>query len=312
MTVNKVADFEEMFQISENGSDYHLDQMADDDTEDEGVEFVLEEADMAQLIPNSPISVIDLSDNEEIREKDWENDGDHGKFIDWFRGQLSGLPQHSGQTTVGIERVIAAIDRLNRDLSKAVQSDLDGAIDEAEAEQMRDTLYEWKDTLEEAKSKLLDQKQRKKKSTLRIGKEVVARFNDGEDIQYFISVTSGDDETLLKVDLVEPTNDQVASFLENETFTKAAGAGITLVEDPFLHSITRLLIQSHITNGRDMEVIYATLREKYSFTPREELSIHELLHQKGFPLAKDLGRLGEETVRPGEGRGVEHDTEYYA
>lgn len=319
MTV-KAANFEESFQISEDGSDYQLDlleQMADDDVDfeqdAEEPTFIMDEMELGDLLPGAPIAIFELDGPEdEVKETDWENDGDHSKFMDWLRNQLTNLPQHSGQTTVGCERVIAALNRLNRELSRAISSDLDCLINEDEAEKMRDTIEDWKDKLEDALEKLKGKKVRKKKSSFRIGKEVVARMNDGQDIQYFIAIGSDEEETLLQVRLVEPTDEQVAAFIQNESLTKEAGAGITLVEDPFLHSITRLLISSHITNGKDMEKVYAHFKDKYDLTPREELSIHELLHQKGFPLIKDLGRVGEETVNRSEGNGIEHDTEYFA
>lgn len=276
-----------------------------------GSVVVLEDG-VPDLIPGSSVAIVELDDVDEDRELDWENDGDHSKFIEWFKEQLvQNLPKHSGQTTVGCERAIAALNRLNRELSKAIQTDVDGVIDEEEAEELRDQIYDWVDKLEEAKDKLVEKKRKKKASSVRVGKEVVARINDGQNIQYFIAVGSGDQETLLEVKLAEPTDAQVQKFVEGEALSKKAGAGITLVEDPFLHSIVRLLITSHITNGKDMEKVYASLKDKYSFTPREELSIHELLHQKGFPLIKDLGRLGEETVSKTDGAGIEHVDHYY-
>jgi len=303
---------EPTFQLAE---DFYPDdkQHLDDKDDSDKITFVMEEEDVAQLLPGSLRSMLDLDEPEEIaRETDWENDGDHFKFIPWLRQQLENLPQHSGQTTVGCERVIAALDRLNRELSKAIQTDTKSCIDETAAEEMRDYIYEAKDMLEDAKSKLIGKKTKKKKSSFRIGKEVVARINDGRDIQYFISIGNDLEETLLKVSVLEPTDAQVALFLEDEVLTKEAGAGVTLVEDPFLHSITRLLINSHIKNGKDMEKVYAHFKDKYDFTAREELSIHELLYQKGFNLIKDFGRVGEGKVRPSEGKGIEHDTEYYA
>lgn len=323
MTVNKKADFEETFNLSEDLSEYHLEdaaQMADDmaydmkeDMAEDQAVFVVDEEEMQEFLPGSPVAIVEFNNEEEVKETDWENDGDHSKFMVWFHTQLSNLPQHSGQTTVGCERVIAALNRLDRELSKAIQTDINGLIDEEEAEKLRDTIYDWKDKLEEAKSKLMNKKMKNKKSSFRIGKEVVARFNDGKDIQYFIAVGNDEGETLLKVTLAEPTDEQVARFLESELTKEAATTPVmTLVEDPFLHSITRMLIQSHITHGKDMEQVYANFKDKYNFTAREELSIQELLHQKGFPLVKDLGRVGDGDIRPSEGKGVEHSTEYYA
>lgn len=265
------------------------------------------------LLPGSTVPLAE-SDNEKL-DADWVNDKDHSKFLDWLKDEMSNLPSHSGQTTVGCERAIAKLQYLNSELSKAIRSDESNLIDEVEAEDLRDQIYDSIDKLEDAKDKIMDKKLNRKRSSLRIGKEVVARLNDGQSIQYFISLASSDgsNETLFEVQLVEPTNEQVAKFVQNENFTKEAGYGsLSLVEDPFLHSITRLLITSHVTNGKDMNEVYAELKDKYTFTPREELSIHELLHQKGFPLIKDLGRVGEKEINPALDLGVEHATKYTA
>lgn len=248
----------------------------------------------------------------EERETDWEHDGDHSKFMIYLPQKLSKIPHHSGETTVGCEKAIAYLRKLDKEISKAVQSDEDGVIDEHEAEKIRDQIMDYIDKLEDGHSSLM-QKKTKKKHAAKISKTIVARINDGEDIQYFMSADRGDGEELLQVTLSEPNETQVLAFVSGEgQITKEAGtAKVVMFEDPFLHSITRILINSHVSAGRNIEEVYGTLKKKYAFTPREELSIHELLLQKGFPMNKDLGTLGDE-VNPFDGSGVESNTNYYA
>jgi hypothetical protein len=322
MTVKK-ADFQDTFQLSPHGSDYNLSQMADDEVlleleepnMDEEMVLVMDEDALARMLPGSNVPMMKDDQEEEELPKDWEHDKDHGYFIVYMQNKLDEVPSWSGTTTVGCEKAISYLRRLDKELSEAIRGDEDNKIDEQEAEGLRDTIYDYIARLEDAHDQLMGKY--KKKAQLCVGKKVVARIKDGKDIQYFMSVATPDgEETLLKVEVVEPSDEQVAQFVEGEKLKgglhKEAGAGIVLFEDPFLHSITRLLIQSHITHGRDMNEIYGELKGKYEFTPREELSIHELLHQKGFPLIKDLGRLGEDKVLPQEGLGVNHHTEYYS
>lgn len=324
----KTADFKEMFQINESESDYDMAQLADDkdddvlvleevmddDMEDEEVVIMLDEGDMKDMLPGSHAPA-PHEDEEESVSRDWEHDGDHAYFVVYMKDRLDQIPEHSGTTTVGCEKAISYLRKLDKELSDAVRTDEDDKIDEQEAESIRDMIYDYINKLEDAHDKLMGKY--KKKAGLKVGKKVVARIKDGQDIKYYIAVGSASgEETLLPVDVEEPSDKQVAQFVEGEqlknNMKKAAGAGVYLFEDPFLHSITRLLIQGHITNGKDMREMYAELKNKYAFTPREELSIHELLYQKGFPLIKDLGRIGEDAVRPQEGRGFEHATEYFA
>lgn len=252
---------------------------------------------------------------EEPRETTWEDDSDHAKFLVYLHNKLSQIPPHSGQTTVGCEKAISYLKRLDREISKAIQGDEDSNIDEPAAEKLRDMIYDYIDQLEGAYEVLIDKKKKRKKASLKLGKKVVARFNDGNDLQYFVSVSSGGEETLLPVELDEPTNEQVTAFLnaQKESLTKEAhSAKVTLVEDPFLHAITRILINSHVSHGRNIEDVYAGLRDKYKFTDREELSIQELLTQKGMMLTKDLARIGEKDVTPFDGKQIDVSTEYFS
>jgi len=326
----RVADFAEDFQISQNGTEYGLSQLADDDKEelvleleeladeeapDEEVVLLMDEDTISDLLPGANVPMMRKEEIEDAHEPDWENDRDATYFIVYLEDRVSKVPAHSGNTTVGCEKAISYFRRLDKELSDAVRGDEDNKIDEQAAESLRDTIYDSISRLEDAHDQLMGKY--KKKAALRVGKKVVARIKDGTDIQYFISVGSlSGDETLLQVEVDEPTNKQVAQFVEGQKlqgdFQKEASAGVYLFEDPFLHSITRLLIQGHITHGKDMNEIYGELKTKYDFTPREELSIHELLYQKGFPLIKDFARVGEDKVRPQDNLGTTQSAEYYS
>lgn len=280
---------------------------------------------------DSPVEVMDLGakrlpgalmpmlmdEEEEEKESDWEHDKDHKKFLSYLHHRLEHLPAHSGSTTVGCERTISFLKRLDKEISQAIRTDEDNIIDEDEAEKLRDQIMDYVDDLEEAYSNLMEKKRSKKNaSNVRVGKEVVARIYDGNDIKYYIPVVQGEEEELLEVRVAEPTDEQVQLFVAGEEYDhgltkEAQTARIVLVEDPFLHSITRILINSHVSAGRNIEEVYEHLKKKYSFTSREELSIQELLLQKGMPIFKDFGRLGE-PADPADGKGIEFSTTYYA
>ena len=270
----------------------------------------------ARTLPGALMPMLQEHMQEESGESDWENGKDHNKFLAYLHQKMEHLPKHRGSTTVGCARAISFLKRLDKEISQAIRSDEDNVIDEDEAEELRDTIMDYIEKLEEGYAELMDNKKPKKKAAMvMVGKEVVARIHDGVDIKYYIPVSRDDDESLLEVKVAEPTDEQVQLFVageDNSNFTKEAGrARIVLVEDPFLHSITRILINSSISAGRNIEEVYERLKKKYSFTSREELSIQELLLQKGMPIFKDLGRLGE-PADPADGDGVEYSTVYYA
>lgn len=280
----------------------------DGESEEEGLEKHIP---IVFHVPSEP-SEEEEEAEEAQRPKTWEDDEDHAQFIVYLTRKLNEIPRHSGQTTVGCEKAIAYLKRLDREISKAIQGDENGVIDEEEAEKLRDMIFDYIQQLEGAYESLMEGKKGKKKAGLKIGKTVFARIHDGQDIQYFISVANDQGEELLPVELSEPTDDQVTAFVEGRNIEKSASAKVVLFEDPFLHQITKLIISSHITNGKDLEMVYAKLDEKYKFTDREHLSIQGLLEEKGLFLNKDLGRIGEGDVRPFDGKGIEHSTKYYA
>lgn len=252
------------------------------------------------------------------KKKTWKDDGDHESFLPEFEAELEKIPAHSGNTTVGCERAIAALKAKDAELSRAIRTDLDGKVDEMRAEALREKIHEMIARLEEKQANLAEarSKRHRKKAYVRVGKQVVARMHDGNDIQYYVEVARGDEAELLPVSLAEPTDEQVQLFVKGEVedgLTKEAGtAKVYLFEDPFLHAITRILINAHTSAGRNIEEVYAKLKDKYAFTPREELSVQELLMQKGMPIFKDFGRMGEKETWFADGKGVEDNTTYHS
>jgi hypothetical protein len=290
----------------------------DDVLENEITEMPAASHTVKNIIPGADLLIVlpdEESEADDKRETTWEDDSDHSKFIAYLERKLGMIPRHSGTTTVGCERAIAYLRKLDREISRAVQTDENNVIDEEAAEEIRDKISDFIDKLDSAYDKLQSKRtsRMKKKSSVRIGNTVVARIKDGQDIGYYIPCDFGDGEELLRVAVEEPTDGQVQTFAvgEDASMVKEATAKIYLFEDPFLHAITRLLINSHVSAGRDIEQSYEKLKEKYDFTPREELSIQELLRLKGFPVFKDMGRLGEDQD-PSDGKGVDFSTVYQA
>jgi hypothetical protein len=265
------------------------------------------------LLPGAQVAFIAVKDEPE-KDTTWEDDGDHVKFLDYAEKKLNSIPRHSGQTTVGCEKAIAYLRKLDKEVSRAIQTDEVNVIDEKRAEAIRDKIHDFVARLEEALDAMMGKKKKKKKASFSLGKTIVARINDGDDIQYFASVTAdNDEEVLLKVDVLEPDDGQVQAFIKgtDSGLTKEAAQLVTFI-DPFLQSITRLLMRAHITQGKDIRQVYAQLDDQYKFTPREQLSIHELLLQKGLPVHTDLGRLLEKDPSPFDGKNVEFATTYPA
>ena len=250
-------------------------------------------------------------EEEDLGPQTWEDHGAHKDFINYLVRKVKSIPPHSGQTTVGCEKAVSYLRKLDKEISKAIQSDDDNVIDEIEAEKIRDTIHGFIEKLEEAYDYLSDKKRKKKKASFRLGKNIVARL-DGDQATFYASV-GGDsmEETLVPVEVVEPSDEQLATFASAENGLKKEAAFMTFM-DPFLEAITRLLIRSHVTHGKDLRDVYGQLDSQYKFTDRESLSIHEILRQAGLGMHTDLGRLNEKNVNIFDGKNVEFSTTYSA
>lgn len=77
-----------------------------------------------------------------------------GDILAWVHERLQNLPRHSGRETTGIERTIAAMKRINSEISKAISNDYDGKVDIARLENARKEIFDGIRRLEEAKEKL--------------------------------------------------------------------------------------------------------------------------------------------------------------
>lgn len=270
------------------------------------------------VLPGAGPVALPTVEEEESEEKptDWENDGDHRHFMVYIKNRMNNIPRHSGNTTVGCEKAIAFLKRLDREISKAVQSDEDNVISEEEAESIRDQIIEFVHQLEEAHETLRSTKRQHKKSSVKVGKEVVARLGDGENFKYYLPVVKDGEEELLEVSIAEPDDETVQKFVEGEVvregLTKEGSTGqIVIYVDPFMQSLSRLLIDGHVSGGHNMNEMMKKFTKKYKLTDREKLALQEILLQKNFPMYKDFGLDGE-YADPTQETGIEFSAGYPA
>lgn len=261
------------------------------------------EPDLVAVIPGSDV-VFEEDEEEFGRERTWERDGDHGLFLSYLRERLRKIPKHEGKTTVGCERAIAYLKRLDRELSRAIHTDETNLIDEEEAEKIRDKIFDDIAKLEKAVERLSDKKQRKKEAAVKFDRNIYARIGPGGEPQYYARAETEDGESMLRVTLVEPSDAVVTAYVNMENaggLSKHASAtSIMLTVDPFLDEVSRLIMRAHITHGKNLEDVYRFCAAKYDFTSRDHLAVHGLLRQKGLFLDKDFSRLGDSDIHAEE------------
>jgi ssDNA-binding Zn-finger/Zn-ribbon topoisomerase 1 len=68
---------------------------------------------------------------------DYDKTQDVGDFMSWITKKMTSLPPHSGKTTAGCERVIAHLKMLDKEISKAISSDVDCVLDDQAVEKFR-------------------------------------------------------------------------------------------------------------------------------------------------------------------------------
>lgn len=262
-----------------------------EDIDKDVTQFVEEHGDMllSDLLPGADNY---KPDEEEEPETDYANDKDLSKFMlhvdELYPAQI---PKHDGTSTVGCERAMSFLDRLNGDISRAIREDQDSVLDIAKLEGvrvniMRDVLV-LKDHLGKLKKQIKDSHSQKdaKASSVPSWKSPSGRSLSYEQLK---------DAEELRKQAATPNN-------------------IVIAVSPFERAISGMMINAHVSAGHPMEDVYASLKKKYSLTDREELSIMQLCMDSGFHIFKDRGSYAPEASKGDEGkRGVDFVRNYFA
>ena len=107
----------------------------------EEVEDIIEDhGDMkiSDILPGSSVSMSEFKDEADDKETDYENDKDLTKFMDHVIALYPAkIPKHDGTSTVGCERAISFLDRLNGDISRAIREDHESVLDINRLEDIR-------------------------------------------------------------------------------------------------------------------------------------------------------------------------------
>lgn len=237
---------------------------------------------------------------QEVKEKDWANDGQHAQFVSYLKDQMTKIPRHSGETVPGCERAKAFLKSLDSDISKAMRSDLKGDIDEVEVDGLRKSIEDMIDRLEKQLKKLTGTK----RASLDVRLVSEGHCNKCDSTAPMWHDVAHDELVCMSCDS--------SSMKEDDSFEKTAGtAKINVYVSAFERAIIGTMINSKVSAGRNIEETYDKLKNKYNFTPREELAIQQLVSDYGYPVYKDRGLLNEPSD-PASGDGVDWLTNYHA
>jgi hypothetical protein len=201
--------------------------------------------------------VVDEPEEIEIESDPWK--WVVSSFLSWLQRMMQGVPRHSGRDTAGLERAISYLEALDREISKAVRSDLNCEIAIDAVEKAREEIHKGLDRLHERLDKVQESKYPRKKKKTKTKK----KSEDESD------------------DLVKEAS-KAAKF--------------TVIVPLFISSMARTCINSAVSAGKDIEDCFQKLSNKFGFTPREEAELVQLLHDMGYPLRRPRGYLLDEEV----------------
>lgn len=265
-------------------------------------QFVVEEESDATL-PGAPDYVMMI--DEEIEEdnvedqKNWKNDGLHLHFIEYIKDKKSKIPRHSGETVPGCERAKSYLKSILTEISKAMRSDLDGVIDELEIDNIRKDV----DNMIER----LDNQIKKIRGTKKAAFDIKL-YSEGSCQKCGSNAPMWHDISGEKVVCMHCE----AEIKSDDSIEKTAGTPVLNVYiSAFERAIVGTIINSKVSAGKNIEDTYDKLKNKYNFTPREELAIQQLIADYGYPVHKDRGLLNEPSD-PAAGDGVDWLTNYNA
>ena len=271
-----------------NSADVEIDDAADADVDSndetvvlemkkpgggkEIIEFMLPPQ-LLSLVPGAPddVETIEIDDDEEIEVEegkdgedveveqdpwDWKQAGGPGRFVEWVMHMLNHMPGHSGYDSLGIERAISFLQRLEKEFSKAMRDDFKNEIDVAKAEKLRDGVLE-------GIEKLIDRL------------EKVERTKPGAKRKS------------------KKKGPKSASWAAEYGLVKEAKStnitGITITVPLLISSLARVCINSMVSAGHDLEDEYAKQVKEYNLDKQQQRELVQLLEDMGYALRIDRG-----------------------
>lgn len=276
------------------------------DNEDISVEeepdiTVFDDEEISETVPGSMEAFVQYSEDDEVEEEPEDPNiqpKDLSKYLDWLSYKLTKIPQHSGKTIPGCERAVAYIKDLDNGASKAMRGDYDGKIDELKLDELRKDMQKMVDRLENHIERL-----RKNASTqkVRIVSEGFCKECESTAPMWEDPITK--ESSCMNCDCKNDTG---------ESLQKIAGLPVLNVYmTPFERAVVGTIINGTVSGGKNIEEMYERLKNKYNFTPREELAFQQLISDYGYPVYKDRALLNE-PADPASGNNAEWQTNYNA
>lgn len=211
------------------------------------------EDDYTPIDPPSEEPPSSLPSDEKVNEG-WRSTKDVKQFTQFLADELNRIGEpRKWRTRTEKERGVGQLKRLNNFISQALREDFDSILNIDTIDKTRNKIEQHIDECEHALDSINYMKKQRKRMRRRAD--------------------------------------------ENPELVKEAGVphmdGMVVAITPFERAIAGALINGVVSGGRNMNELYKDAKEKYDLTPREELSIFQIITDMGFPTFADRLRIGE-------------------
>lgn len=235
------------------------------------IELVVEELPGAPVGTKDPEPVLEVAEEEPKSDEndagkkndkwDWASKGADG-FLSWIKEKLDSVPKHSGYDSAGLERACAYLEKLDKEISRAMRLDLDGELD---ANKIEDVRAKIDDGIARLQGRLGKVEQAKKSKRKKKSEEITTGL-----------VVEGSDAVLGE-----------EAGLVKEAQKILGVQGVMVVAPLFISKLARALINGMVSGGHDIEDGFAKLSKKFKLTEREQLELVELLECMGYATRRD-------------------------
>jgi len=129
----------------------------------------VEEISVSELSNDDDDKEEEKKDEDEAKDKktnpkwDWKQKGAEG-FLPWLQERFKSVPRHSGKDSAGVERAIAYLNRLDREISTAMKNDVDEELNYEKIEAVRSKIEDGIVSLEKRLKEINKEKKKKRKN----------------------------------------------------------------------------------------------------------------------------------------------------
>lgn len=222
-----------------------------DDTINQDFSFTLPKvpggADQEDIVEPAVIEVEEPEEVVEVVSDPWK--WTVPSFLSWLQNKMTNVPKHSGRDTAGLERAVAYLEAIDREISKAVRMDLNNEIAIDAVEKARDELHKGIERLQERLDKVKSSKYPGKKK--------------------------------------KKADDESDSLVKEAKATHVGGIVVTV--PLLISSLARSCINGMVSAGHDIEDIFRKVSKEYDLSKREQLELIQLLSDMNYTVRRDLG-----------------------